>query len=65
MIKLVPEKIVGYNEVDEPLFTLECYDDQAARLQLHDDLIYPDSWPEIAAAVQRALHELYPTIAAV
>jgi hypothetical protein len=60
MIKLVPEKIVGYNEVGEPIFTLECYDDQAARLCFHDDLVYPDSWPEIAAAVQRALHELYP-----
>ena len=60
MIKLVPETVVGYDELDQPVFTITSYDDQVATVTLHDNLVSKHSWPEIATAVQRALEQLYP-----
>jgi hypothetical protein len=60
MIKIVPEKVVGYNEVNEPLFTLECYDDTCATLELHSNLVTRAGWVELSQAVYQAIKTLYP-----
>lgn len=60
MIKIVPEKIVGYNEVDEPVFTVKCYDDECAQLELHSNLVTRAGWVELSHAVYQAIKTLYP-----
>ena len=60
MIKLVPETIVGYDELEQPVFTVTSYDDHCATVTLHDNLVSKHSWWDIAQAVQHALEKMSP-----
>ena len=58
MIKVYPVKFEAYDDMQEPVFKLECMDEFAATLTV-DTVISKESWPEISAAVQLALNQMF------
>ena len=57
-IRLEPVKIEAYDDANECVFSVECFDDCAATIKLHEATHTVESWQEIAEAITEALKRL-------
>jgi hypothetical protein len=58
MIRLEPVKVEGYDECNDMIFSAECFDEYSADIKIMQTVNTPESWNELACAIQGALEML-------
>jgi len=58
IIRLEPVKIEAYDESNDCVYSVECFDECSATITLHETTHTVESWEEISASITDALRRL-------
>jgi hypothetical protein len=58
MIRLEPAKVEGFDECDDIVFSVECFDGYSAAVKILQTVNTEESWSELSDAIGKALKML-------